>query len=68
MKTPCIGEVRKSKASHTIDSGLGGSFDIRVIKDHGDTCDIQIDMPRNPDWDGVIWENIKKSALTGKHP
>ena len=57
-------KVRKSKATHTIDSVLGGSFDVRVIKDYGDTCDIEIDMPRNPDWHGVMWKNIKKSALT----
>ena len=56
-------KVRKSKATHTMDFGIVGSFDVRVFKDHGDTCDLQIDMPRNP-WDGAIWKNIKKSALT----
>jgi hypothetical protein len=63
MKRSCIGQVRRSKATHRMKSGMGGSFDVRIVKDHGDTCDVQIDMPRNPDWDGIAYDNIKKSDL-----
>jgi hypothetical protein len=63
-KQPCIGEFRKSRATHTMDSGMGGRFDVRIRRDYGDTCDVIIDMPRNPDWEGVVYDNISKLRLT----
>lgn len=38
-------------ATHNVPSGMGGSFDVIVVEDRGETCLVRVRM-RNRDWDG----------------
>jgi hypothetical protein len=55
--------IPPKKPTHSVLSGMGGSFDVRIIADEGgDDVLVRVCMPRNPDWHGYEF-GIARSKL-----